>query len=733
MAQNAPRVAYAYPAGGQQGTTCRIMLGGQFLRDDATVLVSGAGVTAKVVEYVRPISNNQAGEMRDRLKELAKGPKTPETLKEIAEITRKLATFIRNASPAMAEVMTLDVAVAADAAPGPREMRLMTPTGLSAPLVFIVGDLPECRETEVMRNAPPTFREAVPGAEPLTLRRNEDPPRPPALGKEQRIALPTTVNGQVMPGDVDRFRFEARKGQRLVVAVQARAILPYLADAVPGWFQAVAALYDGAGREVAYNDDFRFRPDPVLAYDIPADGEYILEIRDSIYRGREDFVYRVSVGELPFITSIFPLGGRAGEAAPVEVRGWNLPSKSLTPRAAEAGLAAVSVSSGKIASNALPFSADTLPEALEKEPNNAAAAAQAVTLPLVVNGRIGVPGDEDVFRFAGRAGDVIVAEVLARRLSSPVDSALRLTDAAGKQLAANDDHEDKGSGLDTHHADSYLRFALPADGTYYVHVTDAQRQGGPEFGYRLRLGAPRPDFELRVSPAGLTLRGGTSAAMTAYALRRDGFDGEISLTLKDAPAGFSLGGARVPAGQTSVRFTLAAPAGASTGEPPAVVLEGRAEIGGRTIVRRAVPAEDMMQAFAYRHLVPAQELRVAVAGRGGRYPVRVLGTMPVRIPSGKTVRVEVGMPTNTPMGKVEFELSNPPDGIALADASADGLRTGLTLSADAAKAKPGLAGNLIVNAFMTREPPADAAKTKSGPRRMLIGTLPAIPFEVVGP
>ena len=33
----------------------------------------------------------------------------------------------------------------------------------------------------------------------------------------------------------------------------------------------------------------------------------------AIYRGREDFVYRITIGELPFVTSIFPLGGRAGE------------------------------------------------------------------------------------------------------------------------------------------------------------------------------------------------------------------------------------------------------------------------------------------------------------------------------------------------------------------------------------------------------------------------------------
>ena len=46
---------------------------------------------------------------------------------------------------------------------------------------------------------------------------------------------------------------------------------------------------------------------------MPADGEYIVEIKDAIYRGREDFVYRVAIGEFPFVTGVFPLGGPAGE------------------------------------------------------------------------------------------------------------------------------------------------------------------------------------------------------------------------------------------------------------------------------------------------------------------------------------------------------------------------------------------------------------------------------------
>ena len=97
--------------------------------------------------------------------------------------------------------------------------------------------------------------------------------------------------------------------------------------------------------------------------------------------------------------------------------------------------------------------------------------------------------------------------------------------------------------------------------------------------------------------------------LTVYALRRDGFTNEITLTLADAPQGFRLTGAKVPANQDQVRLTLQAPP-AATDEPVRLSLEGRAFIQGQPIAHPAVPAEDMMQAFAYRHLVPAKELDV---------------------------------------------------------------------------------------------------------------------------
>jgi len=385
-------------------------------------------------------------------------------------------------------------------------------------------------------------------------------------------------------------------------------------------------------------------------------------------------------------------------------------------------------------SNRVPFAVDTLPECLEEEPNNNQATAQQLKPPLIVNGRIDRPGDWDVFRFAGRAGGRIVVEVEARRLNSPLDSVLKLTDADGRHLMVNDDYEDKGAGLLTHHADSRLLLALPKREVYYLHLGDAQNKGGTAYGYRLRVSAQRPDFELRVVPSSLNARAGQSVPITVYALRKDGFSGDIALRLKDAPPGFTLSGGWVPSGQDKMRLTLTA-APAPREEPYKLSLEGRAKIGGREIRRTAQPAEDMTQAFIYHHLVPAEDWMVAVTARGWRprRPLELLGEQPVRLPVGQTAQVRMATPRRLPLDRLQFVLSEPPEGIAIENVSADGGGLEILLRANAEKVKPGLKGNLIVSIFLERVVGGRDGKQKGKKRRIPLGALPAISFETVAP
>lgn len=609
--QSRPYIGFVYPAGGQQGTTVTVRLGGQRLLGVEGAQVSGEGVTAKLVKYFRRMSNQDMSLLREQLTELRREAKTnkgtPKQQRErqqlMARIQERMASYVnRPASVSIAELAWVEVTIAPDAPPGEREIRLVTPRGVTNPLVFCIGQVPE-----VARKAMKTSLLPVLGKEQFALRK-----RPPEEA-EVKITVPCTMNGQIAAGEINSYRFQARRGQRLVISAAARQLIPYIADAVPGWFQPVLTLYDANGREVAYNDDYRFKPDPVILYEVPADGEYVLAITDALYRGREDFVYRITIGELPFVTTIFPLGGRLGGPFSAEVDGWNLSGARLLlpPDNAKPGVYTIVADRKGVVSNPLRFAIDTLPEATDREPNDDPEHAQRVKLPLIVNGRVDEPDDWDVYKFHGTAGQTIVAEVYARRLESPLDSMVKITDARGRVLAVNDDHEDPGSGLNTHHADSYVTFELPADGDYCVHLGDAARSGGNAYAYRLRISQPQPDFALRVVPSSAAMRSKGSTALTVHVLRKDGFDGPVKLTLKDPPEGFTSSTVTLPAGKESVRFPVRTSLKATKG-PVSLVIQGQAQVGGKTIRHDAVPAEDRMQAFLWRHLVPAQDLSVLV-------------------------------------------------------------------------------------------------------------------------
>jgi len=680
LAQN-QYIGYVYPAGARQGATVSVRLGGQKLLYASEVVVTGEGVSARLVDYYRVLNNQELRLLRNQLKELRKKETTvsdamadkmalyelparveppevrgvvcpacgrlnplgatvcsncnanlpqpkrpkpaatkakkgaPPPAKEAAKqklIKRLQRVFAEDerqpAVRAHGELVFAEITVAPDAKPGRREIRVITKRGISNAVPFYVGQVPE-----VARGPMKTCKKPVLGKESLAQRK-----RPPEE-EEVRITVPCTMNGQIAAGEVNRYRFTATKGQRLVICVKARKLVPYVADGVPGWFQAVLRLYDSKGKEVAYCDDFHSDPDPLLCYEVTKDDNYVLTINEALYRGRESFTYRITIGEVPYVTSIFPLGGRVGQPVKIEMNGWNLDKATLAPppKDARPGRHLIAATNGQFVSNYVPFALDTLPEFMDKEPNNMPSKAQKVTLPVIVNGRADHPGDWDVFEVDGKASETIVAEVRARRLGSPFDSFVKVTRADGTVIALNDDHFDAASGLNTDHADSYLMAKLPADGKYFVHIGDTRRHAGKAYPYRLRISRPQPDFELCVIPSRIVLRSKASAALTVFAIRRDGFDGPIKLGFKNLPNGLEASGATLAAKKETTRLTVKA-GPKDMKKPVNVTVVGSAKVGDREIVHEAVPAEDTMQAFLWRHLLPAEDLPVLVYNPGYR-------------------------------------------------------------------------------------------------------------------
>lgn len=714
-----PYIGYVYPAGGQQGTVFRVIIGGQRIRGVGRVFVSGDGVRARAVGYEGvqgPLDKLQQEELQRQLiairdqrmgkqssgkraekeqKALATTggrqiptaafrtalPDLPElrkleqqSNKQLQRLAERFLNPQKRTKPPIAEKVTLEVTMDSDAAPGDREIRLGTTAGLSNPLVFEVSQIPEVRAGG----------------------KDED------MGEITPMQTPVVLNGQIMPGEVDRFPLQLRAKQKLIVAAQARKLIPYLADAVPGWFQAVVALYDPDGKELAYGNECGYDPDPAFLFQAPRDGKYTLEVRDALYRGREDFVYRVAVGDESLAKTLFPSGGRGG----VPLGAACLDQEMCLKMARE---------HFQLAENPLP----------EVEPNDTGQKSMRVTLPRVISGCIAKPGDRDVFSFNGRAGEQVVAEVYARRMGSPLDSLLRLIDTTGHVVAWNDDYKDIECGLLTQPADSYLSAKLPKTGLYFVQLSEAQGHGGREFSYCLRIGPPQPDFALRMTPSCLNMTAGRATVATLYAVRKDGWDGDIEVSPKNG-VDLKIDGGVIPKGQDHVRMTLT-PRG-RLDQSTALALEGRAQIGGKTVTRPVIAADDMMQAFAYRHLVPSEQLVFTVRrGTGISVSLDLARGKRLQIPAGSTAQVSFSMPTGA-SSHAQFEISEPPAGVTL-QSSGESQR-GYTLVLKADDKHIGYADNLIIEGY-TEVVGRQKTGVGAQKQRASLGVLPAIPFEIV--
>lgn len=101
-------------------------------------------------------------------------------------------------------------------------------------------------------------------------------------------AAPAAMNGVISTaGDVDFFKFTAKKDQEFEVEVFARRIRSAL--------DPVMFIYRmDNGARVTSNDDSR-GPDSYARFKAPVDGEYVVSITDHLNNGGETFTYRVEI------------------------------------------------------------------------------------------------------------------------------------------------------------------------------------------------------------------------------------------------------------------------------------------------------------------------------------------------------------------------------------------------------------------------------------------------------
>lgn len=436
-------------------------------------------------------------------------------------------------------------------------------------------------------------------------------------------AVGASLNGRLdQPGDIDRFAFDAKQGQRFEFAgITRQAGAPS---------DLMLRIYDAAGTQVAVIDDTG-AAEGVLNYAFPADGRFSIAVHDLNRRGGPEYSYRVQV-------------------TPHQA-GFTLQSTADAINVAAGGVTAVLVNATRVEYDGpIDLSLTGLPAGLTSLPTrigpgmtlavltvqSAADAAPATLSKVQVVGKATVGGTE-VQRVAAVdtalrglwSNTLQVPGELAESLALAVGPAAKLklrTEPAevvfGKELTAKVKViAERGEGLDQAIALVLNpdKGGLPANvtadvkpiaaGTNEIEITFTGAENAPlgpftavltgshakdnvtvtasTPGIGLRLEAP---FTVQPSLANAKLTRGGTSSLKVTVQRNPAFTGEIKLTLDKLPAGVSAPETVVPADKNEVEIAVAAAADAAVGTVDTIVLNAVSVANAKQTGTSPVPA-----------------------------------------------------------------------------------------------------------------------------------------------
>jgi hypothetical protein len=425
--------------------------------------------------------------------------------------------------------------IAGDCRLGEHHLRVRTRTGLSELRTFLVGPFPVADEVE-------------PNNEPA---------------KAQKISLNTTVAGVIQNEDVDCFSVDLKKGQRFSAEVEGMRM-------GRGVFDPRLAVFDPDGAVVADVDDTWYgRQDPVITFLVPKDGAYVVKLREATYGGAGNCYYRLHVGSFPRPTAVYPLGGKAGETnllTFLDAFGSELTNQVKLPESPQEMFGVFPEFEQQVAPAPNWISVSDAVNLLAQVPSQDREHAPAADQPppLAFNGILKQRGQEDWFRFPAPKGVPLTVTVYARRLRSPLDSAIDIYDAQGQSLGSNDD----SAG-----ADSSLRFTPSAATNYFVRIRDTLGHGGRDFVYRVEVTPDVPAITVNIPAVArndtqsrqyITVPRGNRFA-TLISARRANLTGEIEFGIKDLLPGVTMLTNRLASNQDLMPLVFEATADAPLG------------------------------------------------------------------------------------------------------------------------------------------------------------------------
>lgn len=472
----------------------------------------------------------------------------------------------------------LKLTVPAETPLGVYPIRVKTDDGLSNSFLFSVGQLPRVAEAE--DNS--TFETA------------------------QAISTPAVVEGQSAGNDVDFFRFPGKKGQQIVIDAQCARI-------GSGVDPTIRLMTAARGFVAAAEDSAGLLTDARLFVTLPEDTDYIVELSDARYQGGGRPVYRLVIGAVPAAEEVFPIGARQGETVGFELRGGTIPGL---------GVAAATVSAPSLGNVFTLRATETNPtgqvadveslgslevsNVLEvREPSDPAAANVRVGVPVVLNGRIDPVGDEDRFTLAVTPGQALHFEVLASEHGSALDGVLQVLGSNNAVLATADDRviPTAAGAPALASPDPSLDFNVPA-GVSEITLTlrDLEKRGGVGFPYRIVATPVVPTFEVALNDPQVSIPKGGNAIIGVVATRK-GYNGPITLTVRNLPPGLSVRPGTIAEGQTLGSLSVSATAEAAFGATRLEVV-GEAQGPAGPIVS---PAKKVL-AFAQQGTFPTKSV-----------------------------------------------------------------------------------------------------------------------------
>ncbi len=298
-------------------------------------------------------------------------------------------------------VLWAEIQPAADAPLGAFDLTVSNAAGTSAPVKIIVDDLPQVERS--LEKGKPAVAES----------------------------LPVTFGGTLSErGNVDRFSFDGKRGQTIVIDAAAKRF-GSKAD-------VVVTLVAATGKPLGMSSGDEGEGDALLVRTLPADGRYEVHVNDLMGAASAAHYYRISVGEFAYVTNVFPLAVAPGKESDVRLVGYNLPADaSVKIKAVTSGEIAVPIDPIKYRSRrGMSVLVGNENEPIEAEPNDTPEQAMAISIGTGVSGRFEEKprGDADLYRFKAKAGQRLMIETQANRRGSAADTKLEILWPNGKPV-----------------------------------------------------------------------------------------------------------------------------------------------------------------------------------------------------------------------------------------------------------------------------------------------------------